>query len=119
MIVAIRSDELFLNWSERYSEVEITTDPYNYTLVDVPDSIDCKNLQISDFVGYVFNMQLYNNRMVALEESNYSEKVALMIRTKYSINDELSILRQKVCKPEEFDVYNAFCEECKSIIKNM
>lgn len=36
-----------------------------------------------------------------------------MIRCKYSISDELAILRQSDSKPEEFAEYNTFAEECK------
>ena len=43
----------------------------------------------------------------------YEEKVVNAIREKYTIDDELAILRQRDTKPEEFAEYNAFCEECK------
>ena len=48
----------------------------------------------------------------------YEQKVVQLIRKKYSINDELAILRQKDTKPEEFAEYNAYCEECKTKVKN-
>jgi hypothetical protein len=43
----------------------------------------------------------------------YAEEVSRRIRERYSINNELSILRQRDEKPEEFAAYNAFAEECK------
>ena len=48
----------------------------------------------------------------------YGQKVNLLIRTKYSIDEEFAILRQKETKPEEFAEYNKFCEECKTFVKN-
>lgn len=43
----------------------------------------------------------------------YEERVVQLIREKYSMDDELAILRQRDSKPEEFTEYNAYCEECK------
>lgn len=36
------------------------------------------------------------------------------IREKYSISDELAILRQRDTKPDEFAEYNAFAEQAKA-----
>ena len=35
------------------------------------------------------------------------------IRKKYSVNDELAILRQRAVKVAEFEEYNYYVEECK------
>lgn len=51
------------------------------------------------------------------KENEYSNKVAELIRQKYSINDELAILRQRDEKPSEYQEYFAYCEECKSKAK--
>lgn len=48
----------------------------------------------------------------------YSEKVNDKIRAKYSISQEFAILRQRDTKPEEFNEYNAYCEQCKSEAKS-
>lgn len=47
----------------------------------------------------------------------YEERVVELIREKYSIDDELAILRQRDSKPSEFAEYNTYCEECKSKAK--
>lgn len=47
----------------------------------------------------------------------YGQRIAELIRERYSINDELAILRQRDTKPEEFEEYNAFVEECKAQAK--
>lgn len=44
----------------------------------------------------------------------YEERVVNRIREKYSIDDELAILRQRDTKPEEFEQYNAFVEQIKA-----
>ena len=43
----------------------------------------------------------------------YERQVETLIRERYTVSDELAILRQRDTKPEEFEEYNAFCEECK------
>ena len=48
----------------------------------------------------------------------YEQKVVFLSRDKYSLDDELAILRQRDIKPEEFAEYNAYCEECKLKVKN-
>lgn len=46
------------------------------------------------------------------------EEVNELIRERYSLSDELAILRQRDEKPEEYKEYFAFCEECKKQVKN-
>lgn len=46
-------------------------------------------------------------------EDKYKNRIVELIREKYSIDDELSIQRQRYIKPEEFEVYNAYAESCK------
>ena len=50
-------------------------------------------------------------------EGVYKRLVNEKIRTKYSINDELAILRQRDTKPDEFAEYNAFVETVKAEAK--
>lgn len=44
----------------------------------------------------------------------YEQRVVNRIREKYSIDDELAILRQRDTKLEEFAEYNAFVEMVKA-----
>ena len=44
----------------------------------------------------------------------YEQRVVSRIREKYSVDDELAILRQRDTKPEEFAEYNAFVEQVKA-----
>ena len=47
-------------------------------------------------------------------EELYESKVTKKIRAKYSVNQELAILRQRDTKPDEFAAYNAYAEQCKA-----
>ena len=44
---------------------------------------------------------------------DYGETVNGLIRQKYTLSEELAILRQRDTKPEEFEAYNAYAESCK------
>ena len=44
----------------------------------------------------------------------YEQRVVSRIRERYSVDDELAILRQRDTKPEEFAEYNAFVENIKA-----
>lgn len=46
-------------------------------------------------------------------EEQYKQLVVELIRERYSIDDELAILRQRDSKIDEFNTYNSFVEECK------
>ena len=48
---------------------------------------------------------------------DYNEEVNSMIRQRYSLSEELAILRQRDTKPEEFAVYNEYAEQCKAEVK--
>lgn len=44
---------------------------------------------------------------------DYGETVNGLIRRKYTLSEELAILRQRDTKSEEFEAYNAYAESCK------
>jgi hypothetical protein len=48
---------------------------------------------------------------------SYKEMVIARIRDVYSIDDEIAILRQRDVKPDEFEEYYTFVEQCKSEVK--
>ncbi len=53
-----------------------------------------------------------------IKEQKYPLLVESYIRERYSLSAELAILRQRDSKPEEFEEYNAYAEECKARAKN-
>ncbi|MEE0962571.1 MAG: hypothetical protein U0L54_08515 [Bacteroidales bacterium] len=52
-------------------------------------------------------------------QSEYANKVDELIREKYTISDELAILRQRESKPEEYEEYYTYAEECKERAKHI
>lgn len=50
-------------------------------------------------------------------EKIYESEIIRKIRTKYTVNQELAILRQRDTKPVEFSEYNDFVEKCKKEVK--
>lgn len=44
---------------------------------------------------------------------SYEERVVMRIRERYSVDDEIALLRQRDTKPEEFAEYNAYVEQVK------
>lgn len=51
-------------------------------------------------------------------EHLYETEIIRKIRKRYTVNQELAILRQRDTKPEEFAEYNAFVEQCKAEVKD-
>lgn len=48
---------------------------------------------------------------------SYDDAVNAKIRERYTESQEFAILRQKDEKPEEYNAYYAYCEECKDFVK--
>lgn len=47
------------------------------------------------------------------KQSQYERRVDELIRSKYTLSQELAILRQQESKNEEYQAYFDYCEECK------
>ena len=56
-------------------------------------------------------------KLNGIEADEYAALVDKEIRLRYSISDEIAILRQRDTKPDEFAAYNAYAEECKAKVK--
>lgn len=50
-------------------------------------------------------------------DSEYPKRVEELIRQRYSLSEELAILRQRDAKPQEWEEYYRYAEECKRIAK--
>lgn len=48
----------------------------------------------------------------------YEQRVVNRIRERYSVDDEIALLRQRVLKSDEFEVYNEFVERIKEEERN-
>lgn len=65
-----------------------------------------------------YNVTSYTAEELAeRKQQKYENRVVELLRKKYSLNQELSILRQRDDKPEEYAAYNAYAEECKATAK--
>lgn len=51
------------------------------------------------------------------KQLTYEEEVALVIDSKYSIDAQIAILRQKDEKPQEYQAFFDFCEEAKRKVR--
>lgn len=46
-------------------------------------------------------------------DKKYKLRITELIHARYTVDDEIAILRQRDTKQEEFAAYDAFAEECK------
>lgn len=49
--------------------------------------------------------------------AEYENRVNALIREKYTLSQELGIMRQKTDKPDEYAEYYSYCEQCKATAK--
>ena len=47
----------------------------------------------------------------------YEQEVTRLIRRRYSLSNELALSRQRDEKPEEWEAFYTYCEECKAQAK--
>ena len=64
-------------------------------------------------------IQPTTNELEERQAKEYEKLVERLIRQKYSLSNELAILRQATTKPEEFAEYNAYAEQCKEKAKSI
>lgn len=60
----------------------------------------------------------FDGQTLTLAYKPYDDFVDQLIRLKYSVSEELAVLRQRDVKPEEFEMYNTYCEKCKTFAKH-
>lgn len=126
MKIAIRNNDIFINYTERFNDDEIVVEPYNYQIAVVPDDIIVADINFKDFDiidgKFVFNTDNYRARLEAKAEqvkyNEYKAQIDELIRKKYSINDEIAIIRQRYTKPDEFVDYFEYIESVKKEIKS-
>ena len=66
-------------------------------------------------------LKVIDGKVVAVESEpqtiDYEQLVVSKIRERYTIDQELAILRQRDVKPTEFSEYNTYVEQCKAEAK--
>ena len=50
-------------------------------------------------------------------EPSYEHQVEALIAERYTVKNEIALLRQQNRKPEEFKAYDDYCEACKAQVK--
>lgn len=107
--------QIFSEAFEEPTEQDICIDETN------TDRHGANAYQVYDEQG-IANYEIRNGALVerdktadlrAIGITSYPSLVDRKIRARYTVSDELAILRQRDTKPEEYAEYNAFCERCK------
>lgn len=115
--IAIRGNEIYKNYSQRFSDIEIQKEPYNYNIVEIDSEyIDC---EYSDFVENVFVLDNYKlrklkeNASIELQEiKNWffenDWKVNKIVIGEWEITDSrwLEYLSERDKKRERQDIIN-------------
>lgn len=68
--------------------------------------------------GGVYREEDKSETEAVVPELTYKQKIIERIRAKYSMDDEIALLRQRNTKPEEFEEYNNFVEKIKAEIRD-
>lgn len=113
----VRDEQGNITIQSLFSDETLSNPPYNYTKVEIDDKYsDC---QASDFNDdFTFNPVKYSTRKTLELTEKYEHKIVSLIRKKYSVNQELAILRQRDTKPEEYQIYFDYVEQCKAEAKS-
>lgn len=99
-----------------FTDETLSKPPYNYTKVEIDDKYsDCTSADFND--DLTFSIEKYNARKQKENEVDYENLIVSKIRKKYNVNQELAILRQMTTKPEEYQEYFDYVEQCKAEAK--
>ena len=113
MKICIKKNEfnpslLYQSWCTEEKALQM-----GYKIVDLDDKYsDC---HFDDFDENLnFSIDKYKARKQKEKEIEYENKIVTLVRQKYNLNQELAILRQRDTKPEEYQEYFNYVEECKA-----
>ena len=87
---------------------ESAGDGYTYTK---------KYEQVEDYILASWELEDLGEQSTSDKETLYKQYIRELIREKYSVEDELALLRQKEQKPIEFAEYDSYVENCKMLAK--
>lgn len=93
------------------NNIDWTGSNYGGKIIEVDDEYD--DCVFADFDNNGFNLDKYNARKQKENSINYEQLVVSKIRERYTVDQELAILRQRDTKPQEFAEYDAYVEQCK------
>lgn len=99
-----------------FSDEILSQPPYNYTKVEIDGKYsDCQASDFND--NLTFSIEKYTARKQKETSMNYENMIVAKIRQRYSVNQELAILRQQTTKPQEYQAYYDYVEQCKAEVK--
>lgn len=78
---------------------------------------DYEHDESGNIVGDPIEITEYEVTYVDVDNVDYESIVEGLIRQKYSISNEFAILRQASTKIEDFEEYNTYAENCKTLAK--
>lgn len=75
MKIGIRNDSIYKNYTEKLTDEQIVTPPYNYQIVEVNEAYEDCEIMDFDLINnaYSFNVEKYNSRIKAIANN---ERVA-------------------------------------------
>ena len=79
------------------------------------EEIETSSYVNDDNIEVIDSHTIYKYNIVDIDSIDKRSIVSSLLKLKYSIDDELALHRQKDSKPEEFNDYNTYAEECKMI----
>ena len=121
----LANDRLFIAHHGATPEIKMQGHVESFTnefgLPDENFVIDVEYSPARDAWDEYENIQVYipytEEELNAKRIKDYEKFVEDLIRVKYSVPNELAILRQKETKPDEFKEYYEYAEQCKAAAK--
>lgn len=122
----LKADKLFI---KHHEEVQAVEEQGHYEVVkvyanfgrDVEWIVDVPSVEGREAWDEYEDIQVYvpytEEELAKIKQEKYENRVVELIRQKYSLNQELAILRQRDVNYAEFEEYNAYAETCKAIAK--
>ena len=122
----LKPDKLFIAHHEAVEAVE--EQGHYETIAEYPNGgkavewvVDVEAVEAKEAYDEYEDIQVFvpytTEEIEKQKAAKYPILVERYIREKYTLSDELAILRQRDTKPEEFAEYNAYAEECKQRAK--
>ena len=85
----------------------------DFTIIEIP----YPDVIFSDFVNREFKEDVYALRKKDVNKLACKQSIISKIREKYSLDDEMAIVRQRISKPVEYAEYESYCEQAKAEAK--
>ena len=98
------------DWNDNYSRLIMNPIEKSYTTLMGNDESEMQEVTITEWEA---------ETLLIPKPITYHSVIEALIRTRYTVSDELGFLRQRDTKPNEFEEYNIFVEDCKNIARSL